>query len=101
MATHSHIEFSRASLPGQQRPCPGALVMGANYRALAVVRSLGRRGIPVWVLNQDSHMLARLSRYTRRSLPWPTGDHNTQAEHLLWLAAKYQLGGAMLLPTDD
>ncbi len=101
MAASSHIEFSQASSPGQERPCPGALVMGANYRALAIVRSLGRRGIPVWVLNQDSHMLARLSRYTRRSLPWPPGDRNSQAEYLLSLAEKYQLGGAMLLPTND
>jgi predicted ATP-grasp superfamily ATP-dependent carboligase len=28
----------------------GAVIMDADYRALAVVRSLGRHGIPVWVL---------------------------------------------------
>jgi predicted ATP-grasp superfamily ATP-dependent carboligase len=46
-------------------------------------------------------MLAGLSRYARRSLPWPTGDHSSRIEYLLSLAAKYQMGGALLLPTDD
>jgi D-aspartate ligase len=101
MATSSHTEISRAPGHEQRLPCPGAIVMGANYRALALVRSLGRRGIPVWVLNQDSHKLAGFSRYTHRSLPWPPGDHSSRIEDLLSLAVKHQLGGALLLPTDD
>lgn len=42
---------------------PEAVVLGASYRALGVVRSLGRRGIRVRVLRTDEHVLAGLSRY--------------------------------------
>ena len=40
--------------------CPGAIVAGASYRALAVIRSLGRHGVPVWVLQTDERSVARL-----------------------------------------
>jgi len=40
------------------RGCIGALVMDADYRGLAVVRSLGRHGIPVWVLQHGDQLLA-------------------------------------------
>ncbi len=35
-------DAARAALPAPA----GALVLGADYRALGVVRSLGRRGVP-------------------------------------------------------
>jgi D-aspartate ligase len=79
----------------------GALVMGADYRALGVVRSLGRRGIPVWVINQGGHLVAATSRYVRRRLPWPAGDDRGKVDFLLALCATHQLNGWMLIPTDD
>jgi D-aspartate ligase len=79
----------------------GALVMGADYRALGVVRSLGRRGIPVWVVNQGGHLVAAASRYVRRRLPWPAGDDREKVDFLLALCAKHRLDGWMLVPTDD
>lgn len=51
----------------------GALVIGGDYRGLGVVRSLGRRGIPVWVLT-DEHKIAATSRYAQRSFAWPATD---------------------------
>jgi D-aspartate ligase len=79
----------------------GALVMGADYRALGVVRSLGRRGIPVWVINQGGHLVAAASRYVRRRLPWPAGDDRERVDFLHALCVKHQLDGWMLVPTDD
>jgi len=79
----------------------GALVMGADYRALGVVRSLGRRGIPVWVINQGGHLVAAASRYVRRRLPWPAGDDRTKIDFLLALCAVHKLNKWMLIPTDD
>src|ERR1700704_6657256 len=79
----------------------GALVMGADYRALGVVRSLGRRGIPVWVINQGGHLVAAASRYVRRRLPWPAGDERGKLDFLLALCATHRLNGWMLIPTDD
>jgi predicted ATP-grasp superfamily ATP-dependent carboligase len=79
---------------------PGAVVIGGDYRGLGVVRSLGRRGIPVWVLT-DEHMLAATSRYTRRQFAWPAGGEAQQLEFLLELRHRYGLDGWALIPTGD
>jgi D-aspartate ligase len=79
----------------------GVLVMGADYRALGVVRSLGRRGIPVWIINQGGHLVAAASRYVRRRLSWPAGGDREKVDFLLALCATYKLNGWMLIPTDD
>jgi D-aspartate ligase len=79
----------------------GAVVMGADYRALGVVRSLGRRGIPVWVVKQGGHLVATASRYTPRTVPWPDGGDQGKIEFLLDLGAKHNLDGWLLIPTDD
>ena len=78
----------------------GALVIGGDYRGLGVVRSLGRHGIPVWVLT-DEHRLAARSRYSRRNFPWSQGNADEQAAFLLELARKYDLEGWLLIPTGD
>jgi predicted ATP-grasp superfamily ATP-dependent carboligase len=79
----------------------GAVVMGADYRALGVVRSLGRRGIPVWVIKQGGHLVAATSRYASRRVPWPDGNDRGKIEFLLDLSDRYGLDGWMLIPTDD
>jgi len=81
-------------------PIPGALVIGSDYKSLGVVRSLGRHGIPVWVL-RDDHVLASLSRYCARSLPWPAATEEEQVAHLLELAHRHGLGGWALFPGGD
>ncbi len=79
----------------------GAVVIGGDYRGLGVVRSLGRRGIPVWVL-YDEHRLASTSRYAQRSFAWPTTSAPTeQIAYLLRLAERHQLDGWTLFPTAD
>jgi D-aspartate ligase len=94
------IEHSTRDAAIPSRSC-GALVMGADYRALGVVRSLGRRGIPVWLINQGGHLVATSSRYVRRRLPWPAGDDRTKIDFLLALCAVHKLNKWMLIPTDD
>src|SRR6202030_1715828 len=79
----------------------GALVMAADYRGLGVVRSLGRRGIPVWVLKQGGHLVASTSRYVRRNVPWPARDDTAEVDELLRLGRKYGLKDWLLFPTDD
>jgi D-aspartate ligase len=76
----------------------GAVVTGASYRALAVVRSLGRRGVPVRVVRSDEHTLAAASRYAGPRLTWPeTG----RVEYLCRLADHEGLHGWVLIPTHD
>src|SRR2546427_1647236 len=79
----------------------GALVTGADYRGLGIVRSLGRRGIPVWVLKQDEHLVGSVSRYACRSLRYPLEDDRKQLDFLLDLAVREGLKGWVLFPTTD
>jgi D-aspartate ligase len=80
---------------------PGALILGGNLNGLTIARSLGRRGIPVWVASPPNVKLASFSRYTQRTVDWPDGDFAAQAGFLLELADKYGLGQWVLLPTSD
>lgn len=89
----------------ESRPCRasrvGAVVTGADYRGLGLVRSLGRKGIPVCVLRHDDHWLAGFSRFANRSFAWPPGNDDERAAFLVRLAEKHGLEGWVLLPTDD
>ena len=81
---------------------PGALVTGASYRALAVVRSLGRRGVAVRVVRSDEHALAQASRYATGRLSWPAaGDTGRRVGYLLDLAKRERLYDWVLIPTHD
>jgi D-aspartate ligase len=79
----------------------GAMVVGGNLNGLTIARSLGRQGVPVWVVSPPNIRLASFSRYTRRTLPWPTGDDESQAEYLLEVAARNNLDQWVLFPTSD
>ena len=78
----------------------GAIVLGGDYRALAVVRSLGRQGIPVWLVTDD-HWIAAGSRYVRRSLRMPKGGQLAELQFLDHLAAEGTAAGWTLIPTND
>ena len=79
---------------------PGAIVLGGDYRGLGIVRSLGRRRVPVRVVT-DEHLLASFSRYAERSLPWPATRPDNEVEPLLELAARHRLERWALFPTGD
>jgi predicted ATP-grasp superfamily ATP-dependent carboligase len=78
----------------------GALVLGGEYRGLGIVRSLGRRGIPVYVLT-DENRIAAMSRYACRALPWPRGDDREKLVYLSTLIGKQKLHGWTVFPTND
>jgi D-aspartate ligase len=80
----------------------GAVVTGASYRALAVVRSLGRRGVPVRVVRSDEHAVAAASRYAGAPLAWPLeGPESARVDYLLEIAERDGLDGWVLIPTHD
>jgi D-aspartate ligase len=79
----------------------GALVLGGNLNGLSIARSLGRHNVPVWVVSPPNIRLASFSRYTRRTLPWPNGDDESQVEYLLDVAARNSLDQWVLFPTSD
>ncbi|MEO6889400.1 MAG: ATP-grasp domain-containing protein [Ktedonobacteraceae bacterium] len=84
-----------------QRTMPGAVVLGSDFKALGVVRSLGRRGIPCIVI--DNHpRSAWFSRYVGQRLRWH-GPMEGQAflSFLLSAGKKLHLEGWLLIPAQD
>jgi D-aspartate ligase len=88
-----------AAAPGA--PPPGALVLGADYRALGVVRSLGRHGVPVWVIRDGDDVLATHSRYATVSLDRPPEDAGARLAHLLGPATAAAAGFALIPSSDE
>jgi D-aspartate ligase len=71
---------------GPLRPT-GAVVLGSDYRALGVVRSLGRHGVPVHVIVDRDDRLAAHSRYGKDTSDWPK-SHDERLEHLAAIARR-------------
>lgn len=80
----------------------GAVVTGTNRVALAALRSLGRRGIPVLLVRTLDHDVTSLSRYVTRRAAWD-GDEERRVARLLALADADggRFAGAALVPSDD
>ncbi|HEY2227647.1 MAG TPA: ATP-grasp domain-containing protein [Xanthobacteraceae bacterium] len=85
--------------PDEARPI-GALVVGGSHRSLALIRSLGRRGIPVAYLNDD-HPIASYSRYAGRSFAWDGPGSDGAIEFLKTLARTHRLEGWVLIAAGD
>ena len=80
---------------------PGAVVMGGDYQGLGIVRSLGRQGIPICILD-DEHSISRYSRYATYGVRVPDlRNENKVVETLLNLAQRLDLKGWVLFPTRD
>ena len=80
---------------------PGALVVGGDYQGLGIARSLGRRGIPVAVLD-DEVSIAPSSRYVQHSLRVPTLRSSKATTDALHEAARrFGLDGWVLFPTRE
>jgi D-aspartate ligase len=80
---------------------PGGIVIGGDYQGLGIARSLGRRGIPVYVID-DETSIARVSRYVRNVAR--VRDLRSEASLLEALAAardRLGLSGWVLFPTRD
>ena len=81
-------------------PLAGAVVIGSEYRQLGLIRSLGRHGVPVWVLAGD-HWLGRVTRYARRTFAWPRGAEADRLAFLIELSRKHHLERWALIPGED
>lgn len=80
---------------------PGAIVLGSDFKALGVVRSLGRRGIPCIVIDNQPRS-AWFSRYTKRRLQWHRSmDDPTFLHFLLRVGKQYHLDRWLLFPMQD
>ena len=81
-----------------ERKQAGAIVLGGNFVGLGIVRSLGSRGIPVWVIDSDrSKSIAQFSRYTKRFIECKSNI----IELLLREGREHRLTGWVLFPVSD
>ncbi len=78
----------------------GAIVIGGDYRGLGIVRSLGRRRIPVCVIT-DEHTLGGFSRFASYRLAWPKFSDEDRLKFLLELGSRPEFTGWTLFPTTD
>jgi len=79
----------------------GAVVIGGDYQGLEIVRSLGRRGVPVCIVD-DEHSISRFSRYATRYIRVPDlRNENAIVDRLLALGTRLELHGWVLYPTRE
>jgi D-aspartate ligase len=89
-----------STLVGVNRPV-GAVVIGGDYQGLGIVRSLGRQGIPVCVLD-DELSISRYSRYSTKFVKLANlRNERIVVDTLLDLGRRLSLDGWVLYPTRE
>jgi D-aspartate ligase len=79
----------------------GGVVVGGDFLGLGIVRSLGRRGVPVCVVD-DEQSISRFSRYSTVSVRVPDlRDEARTVEALMEVGERHRLSGWVLFPTRD
>jgi D-aspartate ligase len=98
------LEESRSTIQsprGSSRPTVGALVVGGDHPGLGVARSLGRRGIPVYLID-DQHCISSYSRYAKRVVRVDNIlDERRTVDAVLEVGRRFNLRDWVLYPTRD
>lgn len=81
-------------------PGIGAVVIGGSHGSLGLIRSLGRRGIPIVALARKQR-IQLYSRYARRALTWPEMSDRRAVAYLLDIGAAHGLLGWVLFAGGD
>ena len=88
----------QAAMPVGQ---PGVVVIGGDHPGLGVARSLGRRGIPVYVVD-DQWAVASFSRYVARFVKVKSlRDERVTVNAVLEVGRRFGLRDWILVPTRD
>ncbi|MEO8882618.1 MAG: ATP-grasp domain-containing protein, partial [Devosia sp.] len=90
----------RMAMAGDGTALAGVIVLGGAHGSLAVARSLGRKGIPVWFIGDD-HPIAKYSRYVKRRLTWNRFAPDEAVALLVELARNQGAAGWVLFPAGD
>lgn len=79
----------------------GAIVIGGEHPGLGIARSLGRRGIPVCVID-DQHSVSQFSKYVTRVVRVKDlRQEESTVESVMEVGQRYGLKGWVLFPTRD
>jgi D-aspartate ligase len=99
--TSSLPRAARRRGPGRPDGDAGAVVIGGDYQGLGIVRSLGRHGVPVCVVD-DEFSIARASRFVRDHIRVPGLRTEKELLDALALAhGRFGLSGWVLYPTRE
>lgn len=80
---------------------PGAVVVGGEHPGLGVARSLGRRGIPVFVID-DQRSVSSFSKYVTQFVRVKDlRDERRAVDAVLAIGRRYNLENWVLFPTRD
>ena len=81
---------------------PGVIVIGNHVQALGIIRSLGKRNIPIYLLHDKNLCIGRFSRYTKRYIKTPNASNESRfVDFMIKLANREQIKGWVLMPTND
>ncbi|MFQ6082769.1 MAG: hypothetical protein ACE5KE_00105 [Methanosarcinales archaeon] len=80
-----------------------AIVIGNHVTSLHIIRSLGEKGIPTYLIHNDKLCVARFSRYCKGFFKSPSfiTEKKQFLEYLFSIAGKESLKRAILIPTND
>jgi len=79
----------------------GAVVIGGEHPGLGIARSLGRRGIPVFVID-DQHSISQFSKYVTRVVRVKgLRDEQKTVDSVIEVGERYGLKDWVLFPTRD
>ncbi len=82
-------------------PIVGAVVVGGDYQGLGIVRSLGRRGVPVCVVD-DEMSISRFSKYCTHFVRLANlRDEREAVNSVIDVAKRLGLAGWVLYPTRE
>ncbi len=82
-------------------PTVGAVVVGGDHPGLGIARSLGRRGIPVYILD-DQYCVSSFSRYATKVIRVESIlDERKTVDAVLEVGQRYNLRNWILFPTRD
>jgi D-aspartate ligase len=79
----------------------GAIIIGGEHPGLGIARSLGSRGIPTCIID-DQHSVSQFSRYVDRVVRVKDlRDEQNTVESVMEIGQRYGLKGWVLFPTRD
>ena len=79
----------------------GALITGGDFQALGAIRTLGRKGIPIVVIDSD-FCISKYSKFVGKTFRAPQlSDEDDYVEFLIKLAVKEGLDGWVIFPNSD
>lgn len=79
---------------------PGVVIIEGHVQGLSLTRSLGEKGIPVYLVDKRN-CVAKYSRFCSKFFFCPDFKEDAFADFLIDLAVKENLDGWVLLPSND